>query len=442
MKKRIALGLALLMLFSVMFSGCGGQTQTTETTANVSQQTTAAATTQAASTVNGKIVFMSHRIDLEDFLNSAAAKFHEKYPGAEVEMQTNKDYVNTLKVRISSGEAPDVFLYDASMLPPGQYLADTLIPLDDMGYTNETIKYYDSPDHTFNGKHYGLTMAMMVTGILAKKDTLTSAGITEYPKTLDELYAVADKLKAKGIPAFASMVKNNWPLNNWDTVTDSNITGSYDDYIKNMVNSDAPFTADSPIGKTMAFLRSMLKKGYFDKDMTSSDWDVVRKQMDTVGMLMLANYGIGALEGLKPDQIAFFPLPVDNKGTLLSTASKDYDYGIPKTSKNPDTAKAFIKFMLEESGFADALGEISSITDAKSTNPALLAFMNSNPKFYDQTVQDPNLQTEYTNIVNKAQFGNPDLYIAALLNKDDNLQPIFDKYNKKWADAKKLVNAK
>ncbi len=442
MKKRVSSIIAVCLLLSMVLTACGGDKNVSpdaSAPANTPEATAAQETASPAPAIKGKIVFMSNRIDLEDKFKEISAAFHEKYPEAEVEIQTNKDYNNVIKVRIASGDAPDVFPFTIDIIPMGKVLEDTLLPLDDMGYTKDTIALYDLPAHTYNGKHYGLTDGAIVTGILASKKTLQDAGITSDPKTLDELYAACEKFKAKDIPCFGSMVKSGWPLGNWDTVRFGFMNESYADLLKQMIASDTPITKDSPYVKTGTFIRTLLDKGYFDKDLTSSDWDVLRKQMDKVGMLMLANYGIGALEGLKPEEIAFFPIPIDNSGTPVSVRHPDWDLGINKNTKSPEVAKAFVRFMLDGAGYQDAVGLAPSVFSAKSNNAALQYLINSNPRFIEGVSSDPDVTAAFTEITKKGQIDFSQMYTEVLLNKDNDLQPIFDKYNNKWAEAKKAL---
>ncbi len=53
----------------------------------------------------------------------------------------------------------------------------------------------------YNGKHYGYCFEASngFQGLIYNKDVFEANGITELPKTLDEFYAVCDKLKASGI---------------------------------------------------------------------------------------------------------------------------------------------------------------------------------------------------------------------------------------------------
>jgi ABC-type glycerol-3-phosphate transport system substrate-binding protein len=415
------------------------QVSTTPATSDVAE-TDEQSTTALESEITGKVIFVTSRTDMDDKFKEMTEKFHEKYPNAEVEIQSVSDWSTSSKIRIAAGDVPDIFQYDQTIVTY-DILADTLLPLDDMGYTEDTIEFYNAPAGSVDGKHYGLSEGVMATGVLASKKTLESIGVTEYPKTLDEFYAICDKLKENGITPLGSMVKSSWPLSSWFTALYAYLDGtSYEDFIKNQViTSDTPITKDNTYGKAYQFVRNLFDKGYFDEDLLSSDWDVLRKQMDKVGMLMLANYGIGALEGLNPEDIAFFPLPVDNSGTPVTQYSSSWYIGINKDVENPETAKAFLKFYLEEAGYQDAVGILPSVNSMTSSNAAIQGFLDSNPKVYYSTLLDPTVSETYNNLKNQAQFKFENIFQDVLVNKDDDLQPIFDKYNKMWANARKSL---
>ncbi|MFC5404823.1 ABC transporter substrate-binding protein [Cohnella soli] len=448
MKRKVSVFAAICLIFTLLVTACGSSKNEQNQAATGSspepssaQPSTAAATseaTPATPTIKGKITFVNSRVDFEDKFKEIAAAFKAKYPEAEVDVELVKEIDQVLKIRLASDEAPDVFQYTTNIIPAGSdKLAEYLLPLDDMGYTKDTIAFYDLPYHMYEGKHYGLTEGVYVTGILASKKVLESVGVTTYPKTLDELYALADKLKAKGIVPFGSMLKSGWPLGSWNAVAFANLTGTVDDFYKQMNESDTPFALDTPLGKAFSFVRALKDKGYFDEDLMSSDWDVLRLHMDKVGMLMLANYGIGALEGLDPKDVAFFPLPIDNSGTPIAQRNSSWDIGISKNTKNPETAKAFVKFLLEESGYADLVGEAPSVASVGSKNPALNEFLQQNIKYVDSTSSDSKIYGRYQEIMNKAQINEGMIYQDVLMNKDSDIKPVLDKYNKKFADSRK-----
>lgn len=437
MKKSFSV-VGTIILTASLLTACGGNNEAdkSEQSTNASNSPAASAVAVATSTPNeadtikGKITFAINRTDMDDKLKEYADKFHQKYPNAEVVIEPIKDYEGTLKIRLASNEAPDIMYMNPVITPSTDLWPDFYAPIDDLGYAGKSYL----PLSEYEGHAYAISEGVYVTGVLYNKKTFTDAGITATPKTYDELIAVMEKLKAKGILPMGSMLKSNWPLNTWETVAFAQASDSQAVY-EQMVNTDTPYTLDNPLVKGFKFVRELVDKGYFEKDLLSSDWDILRKQMASgkVGMLYLANYGLASLDGTPPEDVGFFPLPIDNVGQPVTMMTPGWNLVISKKSKNMDTAKAFYKFWIEESGYQDFNGLIPPLKDMKSNNAPLADFLSGDPRIVTVSASGDS----YNKILNKSQIGNALILQEIMLNKDNNIQPILDKYNKKWAAARK-----
>ena len=132
-KKQFIFTMAALGLAMTMTAGCGSNNGNNEGTAatNTKKPDNAAAAPEAdnaaatnapatnapaneepaAPKIAGKVVFTTNRTDLVDTeLKNYAAKFHEKYPDATVEIEAIKDYDQTTKIRMASNELADISL--------------------------------------------------------------------------------------------------------------------------------------------------------------------------------------------------------------------------------------------------------------------------------------------------------------------------------------------
>lgn len=438
MKKAVLLVLLVSMIFTVLITGCGTtqqpSTTAAQTTAQPESSSAADQSTAASPKISGTLTMINNRVDQVDNLNKIADAFNAKYPDATVTIEAVKDWQTTERVRLASGEATDLIIADYGVVTTRGQLGDFFLPIDDLGYTKDTTAFYEA--YSYEGKHYALVDSVMVTGLLYSKKTMAAAGISEAPKTLDELFAACDKLKAKGILPMGSMVKNRWPLYNWVAVRNVFETATTaEDYYSQYTTSDAPFTKESPFGKQLAFIKAISDKGYFDAAPASSDWDVLRLAMDKVGFLMLANYGIGALSNENAEDIGFSPLPVDNSGKTYASAMSGTAYAINKKTKSPDAAKALLKFWAEESKFNDIIGMLPAVKSVKSGVPQLAEFMAANPVLFEE----PTPTDDFSKIINKAQISQRFEEIVQEVIIGEDIDKTLDKYNQKWADAKKAV---
>ncbi|OEO32734.1 hypothetical protein VW23_010070 [Devosia insulae DS-56] len=108
------------------------------------------------------------------------------------------DFEKVVTTQIAGGAVPDLMTAFTSMLPP-LIDAGTLAPLDqciaDGGFGDRLL-----PSVSFaqvDGKTYGVPLTMSPWSVVVNKKLLADAGITEMPKTVEELYAAAKAVKEK-----------------------------------------------------------------------------------------------------------------------------------------------------------------------------------------------------------------------------------------------------
>ncbi|GGJ13312.1 ABC transporter substrate-binding protein [Paenibacillus hunanensis] len=421
--KKVIIVLASMLVTSVILSACGSGS-TSNTASNG-----AGATGDGA--ISGTVTFLTNRTDMIGTqFDDYAKRFHEKYPNAQVEFEAITDLDKTTKIRMSSGDYPDVVLIPTI---PNSDLPKYFTPLDDLGL-NDNIYFKDYK--SYEGKVYGISVGATTTGIVYNKKAFADAGITEIPKTLDEFYAASEKLKAKGIVPLASNFKDQWPLYPWISEVPTSMAG--DAKLNNdRMNSDTPYQMNNPYGKSMTIIRTMYEKGYLEKDVNSTNWEQSKKDVASgkFAMVMLGNWVIPQIiaSGTTSDNIGFFPLPYDNSGKVNVSLAPDWAYGVNKNSENVATAKAFVKWMIEDSGFDQYAGFIPVLKDKKATIPQLQQFDSFKPVTIEAVADDPKV----TDIVNHAQITKEALVQEFILAH--NPQSVLDKYNAAWAKARKDI---
>lgn len=436
MKKKSVtlLGFVMILMLSMSLSACGssggsddsassgGGTDTTGTSSGGS--------TGSGTELSGKITFLTNRTDMigKEY-DEYVKRFNEKYPNIKVEFEGSQtDYNQQAKVRMAGDELPDVMFIPTI---PNSDLPKYFAPLDDLGLDDKiTFKDFRS----YEGKVYGITTGNSTSGIVYNKKAFADAGITEIPKTWDEFLAACEKLKQKGIVPLASNFKDKWPLNNW--VYDlPRLIENNADFPNAKLNTDTPFTMDNGYGKAFSLIRELNEKGYLEKDINSTNWEQSKKDVASgkFAMYFLGNWVINQVvgAGTTSDNIGFFPLPYDNSGTLRAALSPDFFYAVSKNSKNVDAAKAFVKWMIEDSGYEDFAGFIPPLKDKESKLAQLKEFQATGVELQEGTPDDATV----TDILNKAQIDLPAMVQEFVLAKDP--QSVLDKWNKAWAKAKK-----
>ncbi len=151
------------------------------------------------------------------------AAFNEEYAGrAKVVIEEQTDYQayrDKIRTMLSAGQAPDLFSVDGTFkladLAGSGKLMDFTPYLTDSDWS---ALYNDGAlaDATVDGKIIAIPFESAVFGIYYNTELLANAGYTEFPKTYDELFAMADALKAQGVIAFPLMTgENAWSSMLW-----------------------------------------------------------------------------------------------------------------------------------------------------------------------------------------------------------------------------------
>jgi len=443
--RRHGLALLVLVLVLTLLAACGKNNDGGVSSSAAASKSPAASESQAASespaasesqaaSVGGKIKVLTHRTDYvnDGTMDRYVAKFKEQYPDAQIEFEALTNYAADIKVRLTTGEAGDVSMVDASMglseLP--QYYE----PLPDEMFDNV---YF--PDlKAFEGKRYGIVTGVNTQGIVYNKQAFAKAGIDKVPTTLDELYAAAQKLKDAGIVPLYMNYGAQWPVGNWAEGSVKYVAGDmklFDKY----VTDNAPFQVDGPWGKLMTIARTFVQKGWVEKDLATNNWEMSKGEVASgkAAMYFLGNWVIPQVigAGAQSDDIGFFPLPYDNSGTYNAPLGGDYFIGISKNSKNKELALAWVKFFVKESGYDKDSGFMPIDKSVTPEVPQLAEFKSFNPTLLEEEATDP----KFNDIANKAEI---DFYVgkttqSLIVAKD--LKAEYDKLNEKWANARKAL---
>ena len=152
----------------------------------------------------------------------ASLQKFEQESGIDVEYANSDDFTTLIKTKIRSGDTPDIALYPQ----PGGLLEaaaeQSIQPID-------TYLDYDALDSTlvpgfmdaarYKGRVYGAPMRMAVKSIVWYPAAYKDLGLSTEPKTMQELGALADQIKAKGVAPWCLGVESDaatgWPATDW-----------------------------------------------------------------------------------------------------------------------------------------------------------------------------------------------------------------------------------
>ena len=149
----------------------------------------------------GDLRIESWRNDDADIWNSQIIPaFNKKYPDIKIEFAPSapKEYDAALNARLAGGTAGDLITcrpFDGSL---ALYKAKSLDSLDDLAGIANFATVAKAAWSTDDGKTtFCVPMASVIHGFIYNKDALKKVGAEE-PKTLDEFYALLEKLKKDG----------------------------------------------------------------------------------------------------------------------------------------------------------------------------------------------------------------------------------------------------
>ncbi|WP_108249317.1 extracellular solute-binding protein [Planctomonas deserti] len=204
--KRFLAGTAALAISALALAGCAGGSGSGS---GASEDGTVEMTLwQNSTTGPGK-----------EFWDKVTADFGKANPGVTVKPQSiqNEDLDGKLQTALNSGDAPDIFLQRgggkmAAMVAAGQ-LMDLTDGISDTAKSEISEGSFTA--NTLEDKVYAMPVAVLPGGIFYSQDLFTQAGITETPKTIDDLNAAVSKLKDAGVAPIALGGKDAWPAAHW-----------------------------------------------------------------------------------------------------------------------------------------------------------------------------------------------------------------------------------
>ena len=395
----------------------------------------------------GEITVLTNRTDLVDTtFADYAATFEKKYPGTTVKFEALTDYEGDTKIRLNSKDYGDVLLIPSSNVTKDKY-ANYFEPL---GSTEDLAKEYRfTNEGSFDGTAYGISTFGSAMGYVFNRDVWTAAGITTPPTTEAEYLTALKKIKENGVTPYYTNYKDGWPL---ATIEGNLGTTQGADVRSEMIADDAPWTEGNDQYNIDGLLYDTVAAGLSEDDPTTTNWEESKDLLASskIGSMILGSWAVVQMQdaaekaGESRDVIGFWPMPWAQNGTFTSVTASDKFLAINKNSENKATARAWVDWFTDESGFAASQGAISPAIDAAA--PDTLSDFTELGVEYLELAPDPvGKEAVITDIANEAEidlFGNSyrqKLIDAARGAGDGDKQSLFDDLNKRWAAARAAV---
>ncbi len=359
--------------------------------------------------------------------------FEEANPGVKVNFTTSgaDQYQRQIRTQLSSGTAPDVM-----SVWPGDGNPGATHVLAEPGYLRDLSDQpwvKDYPDVVadvaqFEGKTYNAVFGVNGIGAVYNQEAMTTAGLTA-PSTWTELLAFCRAAKAKGTPAFALGIQDNWVTQIvLYSLVATTVYGPDRDFDKKMADGEATF-ADSPWTSAMAKYLEMSETGCFQDNPLGTSYEASQELAatgKTLGIIQ-GNWVIALLKKQNPEgTFALEALPAtDDTAETLIPAAAGAGYGINAKAKNPELAMKFVNFVMSPEGmnlYAEKQGGLPSLSntgyDVDPSLTELSTFLGEDRTvpFMDQLWPNPKVQQTMLVGIQEIFSGQstPDQMLAAM----------------------------
>ncbi|MCX6045969.1 MAG: extracellular solute-binding protein [Chloroflexi bacterium] len=305
-------------------------------------------------------------------LNALYDIFKKKYPDVEIENSAltggagqGGNMKALLETRMQGGQPPDSF-----QVHLGHELIDSHVKADRMEdletfYKDEGLTDVFPKDlvdiASMNGKPWSVPVNIHRSNVLwYRTDKLEAVG-AEPPKTWDELFAVADKLKAKEIPALAiAESEPGFCGHEFENLLVA-ILGP-DDY-RGLFTGKTKWD-DAKVTEALTTLNKVLD--YANPDYLSTTWgDITDRFMadSAPAMMIMGDWTHGVLKSKNFTNYKWAPAP-GTEGIFIVLSDS---FGLPKGAPHRDNALNFLRICASKDGqdaFNPIKGSIAARTDA------------------------------------------------------------------------------
>ncbi|WP_436949609.1 ABC transporter substrate-binding protein [Streptomyces sp. SudanB52_2052] len=335
--------------------------------------------------------------------------FEKANPGVKVRYTTSgaDQYQQQIRTQLSSGTAPDVMsVWPGNGNPGATYVLAKPGYLRDLSDQPWAAKLPDAVKSVaqYEGKTYNAVFGLNGIGAVYNQQAMEKAGLTP-PDTWKELLAFCRDAKAKGTPAFALGIQDNWvtQLVLYSMVA-TTVYGDDRDFDQKMQAGQATFAKSAWTTAVDKYL-TMEKTGCFQKNPLGTNYEASQQLAatgETLGIVQ-GNWVIALLKGKNPKgTFTFKALPAtDDPAATLIPAAAGAGYGVNAKAKNPELALKFVNFVMSPEGmnlFVKKQGSLPSLPDTgHKVDPSLTELStfiqdDRTVPFMDQLWPNPKVQ--------------------------------------------------
>lgn len=292
-------------------------------------------------------------------VDEAVKAFQQKNPGITIQRSVHsfEDTRIPLKLALTAGDGPQIAQVNQGGGDMGSLVKDKLLwPLDDYAKTyGWTTRFPDSilkrnrwsdKQDFGSGKLYGVASLGEMVGLYYNKALLDKAGVA-VPKTLPELEAAMEKLKAAGTPPMMlGLLDGNMGQQLLSTVWEAQIESKDRKALDDLIYDVGGTFKDDKLVKAASMMKSWKDEGYFFPGFEGIGHDDAATlfQNGQAAFLVSGTWYLGQFKDNKDVHFAAMPMGEGVQHALM-VGGTDLAFSITNTAKTKEQQDAAAKFI-------------------------------------------------------------------------------------------------
>lgn len=385
MKRKIAKAASLILAVATVAASAAGCSGNKSASSAAAQNSTAASTGTAATGEKTKLTLWHIQTTepVKSTVQHSIDRFVKDNPNYQVDVVPvqNDAYKQKLTIAMSSGKTPDIYISWTGG-PMIEYIKSNHCAdiTEYMNKDNYKDKFMDAAisQATYSGKIYGVPVEnVAIAGFYYNKDIFAKYGLQE-PKTVTELEAVCEKLKANNITPFALANATKWTGSMYFMYFATRFGGTKP--FVDAVNGSGSFENDA-FKYAGTQIQKWVKAGYFNKGFNGMDEDSgqARQLLYTgkAAMDLMGSWYTSTIYGENKafmSKLGFFAFPAiegkeDNSKLVVGTVGDNF-YHVSQECKDKAGAFKAITYLLDSTAVKErtAAGKIIPFKDFKATD--------------------------------------------------------------------------
>ncbi len=361
MKKKVTSLLLSTSIIAALLAGCGSSASSSESLNSTDSTSTESATetsTDPEATSSGDVIEINwmHKFiepGVLKWVDESISNFEAANPGITINSEAipQDDYEQMLKTRISSDDAPDIFVLDNQSRYQEYSEAGRLLDISDLeGLSN--IKDDMLKDGQVNGVQYAVPLDVNAYAVHYNKDIFEEYNL-EVPTTIDDLRNVCKTLQDNGIQPFATGYGTLYLL--WFGVEAfmDPMAATTPNWFTDKMELKSNFADDQNFRDAITEWYSL--KEYWGDDPWGLDADTCLNNMANgdAAMMMNGSWTVDGINSINPDvNLGIFGMPTfdekDSSKIIMKPGAGICLYNNTNDPARLDAAKKFFNYLLSE----------------------------------------------------------------------------------------------